>query len=196
VIETQLSLQGKSSKLLSQEMTKLRLTPYIDKSAALGTFIIDKKGDRYFTHGGVDEGFVSQYIGSLENGNGVVVMTNGYNTALYEEIINSVAIVYNWKNFYSPVVKKIVPVNDSILASYEGKYQLTPQFMLTIKKSGNSLEVIPTGQDADKIYPESNDTFFAKSIEAQVKFVKDEKGIVTKLILSQNGRNFEGKKIE
>jgi CubicO group peptidase (beta-lactamase class C family) len=56
VIETQLSLQGKSAKVLSADMTKLRLTPYIDKSAALGTFIVDKKGGKYFTHGGVNEG--------------------------------------------------------------------------------------------------------------------------------------------
>jgi hypothetical protein len=66
VIETQLSLQGKSAKVLSADMTKLRLTPYIDKSAAFGTFIVDKKGEKYFTHGGVNEGFVSQYFGSLE----------------------------------------------------------------------------------------------------------------------------------
>jgi CubicO group peptidase (beta-lactamase class C family) len=105
VIETQLALLGKSNKVLSKEMTKLRLTPYIDKSAAFGVFIIDNNGTKYFRHGGVDEGFVSQYVGSFEGGNGVVVMTNTYNTALFEEIINSVAYTYHWKDF-SSVTKK------------------------------------------------------------------------------------------
>ncbi len=43
IIETQLSLQGKSNKILSPETTRLRLTPYIDSSAALGVFIIKKE---------------------------------------------------------------------------------------------------------------------------------------------------------
>ena len=68
VIETELSLAGKSQKVLSKKMTELRLTPYIDSSAALGVFILNKEGRKYFTHGGVDEGFVSQYVGSFEGG--------------------------------------------------------------------------------------------------------------------------------
>lgn len=42
IIETQLALEGKSAKVLDQQMTKLRLTPYIDKNAALGVFIEDR----------------------------------------------------------------------------------------------------------------------------------------------------------
>jgi CubicO group peptidase (beta-lactamase class C family) len=99
IIETQLALQGKSNKVLSQEMTKLRLTPYIDNSAALGVFIIKKDEQTYFQHTGVDEGFVTQYYGSMEGGNGVVVMTNTDNTAILNEIIKSVATVYGWKGF-------------------------------------------------------------------------------------------------
>jgi CubicO group peptidase (beta-lactamase class C family) len=59
VIETQLSLRGKSNKVLSQKMTKLMLTPYIDSSAALGVFITKEGSEKYFSHGGTDEGFVS-----------------------------------------------------------------------------------------------------------------------------------------
>jgi phage/plasmid primase-like uncharacterized protein len=102
VIETQLSLKGKSQKVLSKDLTKLRLTPYIDDKSALGVFIINKNGVKNFEHGGVDEGFVSQYIGTFEDGNGVVVMTNTYNTALFDEIIRSVALTYGWKNAYTP----------------------------------------------------------------------------------------------
>ena len=102
IIETQLALEGKSNKVLSQEMTKLRLTPYIDNSAALGVFIIKKGEQTYFQHTGVDEGFVSTYYGSMEGGNGVVVMTNTNNTAILNEIIKSVATVYGWKGFVNP----------------------------------------------------------------------------------------------
>jgi len=48
-----------------------------------------------------NEGFGSEFVGSFEDGNGVVVMMNnatGWNF-LYE-IIYSVASTYNWKNGY------------------------------------------------------------------------------------------------
>lgn len=122
VIETQLSLKGKSQKVLSRDMTTVRLTPYIDDKSALGVFIINKNGVKNFEHGGVDEGFVSQYIGTFEEGNGVVVMTNTYNTALFDEIIRSVALTYEWKNAYTPEIKKERYIKDEDLKSYLGKY--------------------------------------------------------------------------
>jgi len=42
IIETQLEYEGRSTKVLSQQMMKKRLTPYIDSSVALGVFIIIK----------------------------------------------------------------------------------------------------------------------------------------------------------
>jgi CubicO group peptidase (beta-lactamase class C family) len=97
IIETQLSLQGKSRKVLSKEFTTLRLTPHMGE-AALGVFIDTKPSGKYFQHGGANEGFRSQYFGSLENGNGVVVMVNSNNGEIMQEVIRSVASVYGWKD--------------------------------------------------------------------------------------------------
>lgn len=135
IIETQLSLTGKSKKVLSPETTRLRLTPYIDKSAALGVFIIEKGNEKYFNHDGSDEGFVAAYFGSMENGNGAVVMANTDNGSLLYEVINSLASVYNWKDFYTPKIKQVVTVNNDILKSYVGNYKLYRNtFMLCLKK--------------------------------------------------------------
>ncbi len=195
VVETQLALQGKSHKVLSKEMTVIRLTPYIDSSAAFGVFI-NKKGIKYFKHGGVDEGFVSQYVGSLAGGTGVAVMTNTYNTALYDEIINSVAITYGWNNYYNPTIKNIVQIDDNTLEAYIGQYQLTPNFILTVTKVGHQLMTQATGPEIIEIYAEADNKFFPRSFEAQIEFIKNDQGVVTKLILHQNGRNVEGKKIK
>jgi CubicO group peptidase (beta-lactamase class C family) len=126
VIETQLSLKGKSQKILNSEMTKLRLTPLIDNnSTAFGVFIINKKGIKYFNHGGVNEGFVSQYVGSFEGGNGAVVMTNTYNISLCEEIIYGIASAYNWKNYIPEIRKeKIITIPNKLIDTYIGKYKL------------------------------------------------------------------------
>src|SRR5579859_1891559 len=123
IIETQLSYAGRSAKVLDQSFTRLRLTPYVDSTAALGVFI-SKAGDvRYFQHGGANEGFRSQYYGSEDGGEGVVVMVNSDNGAVMSEIIAGVATVYGWTGFYHPVVKTIYPMKPEQLAAYEGRYR-------------------------------------------------------------------------
>jgi CubicO group peptidase (beta-lactamase class C family) len=100
VIETQLAYAGKSHKVLNQQMTNLRLTPYVDKNAALGVFVeIFPDSTKYFEHGGDDEGFVNVYYGSFEGGNGLVIMTNTSNgNLIIPEIVNSIARVYGFKD--------------------------------------------------------------------------------------------------
>ena len=195
IIETQLAYQGKSSKVLSQQTTQLRLTPYVDSSAALGVFIIKKGADTYFNHGGSDEGFLSVYYGSLTNGNGVVIMVNSDNGAILEEVANSVATVYSWPDFYKPITKKLVVVPESILETYVGAYELAPKFILTITREKNRLFGQATGQGKFESFAESENKFFPKEFEAEVEFVKDDSGKVTKLILYQGGRKTEAKKI-
>lgn len=92
-IETQLSLVGKSNKILSKEMSEKRL------ENNFGVFLIDYNGTKYFAHDGENEGFVCSYIGSTEDGNGIVVMTNGSNIKLVYEIVSSIASLNNWKNY-------------------------------------------------------------------------------------------------
>lgn len=196
IIETQLSYQGRSNKVLSQQSTKLMLTPYIDQSAALGVFINTMGADKYFQHGGANEGFRCQYYGSLENGNGVVVMVNSDNGAILSELVNSVAIVYQWKDFYKPLIKKTITVADEILESYTGEYEFIPQFIIIVTKENNQLKAWATGEGKFDIFPESQNKFFYKIVDAQLEFIKGEKGKIIKVVLYQNGRQFEGKKIK
>lgn len=185
VIDTQLSLLGKSQKVLSKEVTALRLTPYIDKAAALGVFVMEKNGVRHFQHGGVDEGFVSQYVGSLENGYGVVVMTNTYNTALFDEIITSVASVYNWNNYYSPVIKKEIVPEQKDLQAYPGQYTIGEfQYSIVQKSDGLYMDVskVPYWNGPLwKIHFADPETFFVAETDAKFKFIKDAGGKITGL---------------
>lgn len=172
VIETQLALLGKSERVLSKKMTALRLTPYIDSSAAFGVFINNKSGSKYFSHGGVDEGFVSQYVGSLDGGDGVVVMTNTYNTALFDEIINSVAKTYNWENFYSPVVKKEIILPDSLRKLYVGKYKIGNN-TLTVESRSDGIYLDVGNNTLWKIRFTDNTHFFFVEQKMDLNFVVD-----------------------
>jgi hypothetical protein len=51
IIDTQVSLEGNSSKVLSWEFIKRRVTAY-KENAALGVFIRNTNGEEYFTHRG------------------------------------------------------------------------------------------------------------------------------------------------
>ncbi|WP_415327926.1 serine hydrolase [Chryseobacterium sp. MMS23-Vi53] len=93
IIETQLSLLGKSNKILTKEMSVKRI------ENNLGVFLNDFKGTKYFSHSGGNEGFVCYYIGSIEDGNGLAVMTNGNNFKLIDEILLSIASLNHWKNY-------------------------------------------------------------------------------------------------
>ena len=137
IIETQLSYQGNSSNVLTPEMTKLRHT-HVLEDAALGTFVNSRVTGslKYFNHNGGNEGFQCTSIGCRDNGEGVVIMTNSDNGSLiYEEIANSVATVYKWKDYYLPEIKKIVDIDTTLLNEYAGKYILDGNTAI-IKKTG------------------------------------------------------------
>ncbi|MDB5135334.1 MAG: serine hydrolase [Mucilaginibacter sp.] len=197
IIETQLAYEGRSHKVLTQQITKLRLTPYVDKQTALGVFIEDFDGTKYFGHGGSNEGFRSQYYGSLQDGNGVVVMVNSDNGNIIPEIVNSVAKVYGFKGLYrSKLVKtSMLKVADSILQSYTGKYELAPDFILTITKNGTQLFGQPTGKSKFALFPETENKFSIKEEDIEIEFVKGDKGTIEKAVLYQNGPH-EARKIK
>ncbi|MBX3239654.1 MAG: serine hydrolase [Chitinophagaceae bacterium] len=196
IIETQLSLQGKSNKVLSPETTRLRLTTYIDSSSALGVFIIKKGNEKYFNHDGSDEGFVAAYFGSMENGNGAVVMANTDNWSLLSEVVNSLASVYNWKDFYTPIIKKVVTVNNEILKSYVGNYKLYRNTLnVTLEKEGLVLRF--DNKTKYKIYFTSDTDFFMLEMAgSEVKFTKDKNNKVIGFDIDDNGRKVQAVKIE
>ncbi|WP_347220012.1 serine hydrolase [Chryseobacterium sp.] len=100
IIETQLSLLGKSNKILSKKMSIRRL------ENNLGIFVQNYNGTKYFGHSGGNDGFVCHYIGSLEDGNGIVVMTNGVSMQLINEIVSSIANLNQWKNYPLKPIKE------------------------------------------------------------------------------------------
>ncbi|MBA3694518.1 MAG: serine hydrolase [Acidobacteria bacterium] len=98
------------------------------------------------------------------------------------------------KRLESPAVTN--KADPKIYDQYVGEYQLAPNFVLTVTKEGDKLMGQATGQPKIELLPESDTQFFVKEVNAQVSFVKDEKGVVTALILNQNGQKIEGKRIK
>jgi CubicO group peptidase (beta-lactamase class C family) len=179
VIETQLAWEGKSSKVLTPEMMTLRLTP-VSGDAALGCFVNSRVTGsvKYFNHNGGNEGFSCTAIGSLENGYGVVIMTNTDNGSIIEEIANSVAIAYNWKDYYLPETKQVIEIPDSVAKRYAGKYDNNGQ-PVSFRQSSSGLEVNALGDVWWPVMFTSMTDFFIREFRGNLKFIVDENNSVT-----------------
>ena len=86
-------------------------------------------------------------------------------------------------------------VPEELLQQYDGKYQLSPNFVLNISKEGDRLFVHPTGQSKSEVFASSQNRFYSKIVNAQITFNKNETGEITSLTLHQNG-NHEAKRIK
>ncbi|MBO9151369.1 serine hydrolase [Chitinophaga sp. GCM10012297] len=91
---------------------------------------------------------------------------------------------------------KEATVEDKILDTYVGKYQLKPSFVISITKEEGRLYAQATNQPRHELYAESATKFFMKAINDRILFVKNEQGSPEKLILFQNGQEMPGKRID
>lgn len=86
-------------------------------------------------------------------------------------------------------------VAPGILKMYEGKYELNKNFILIVTEQEGRIFVQATGQPRAEIFPMSETKFYAKIVNAQLEFNKDEKGVVTGATLFQNGQQMPAPKI-
>jgi D-alanyl-D-alanine-carboxypeptidase/D-alanyl-D-alanine-endopeptidase len=67
---------------------------------------------------------------------------------------------------------------------------------MTVTRDGERLFAQLSGQPKFEIYPSSPTRFFWKVVDAQVEFVRNNAGKVTKAIHHQGGRTFDAPRID
>ena len=82
------------------------------------------------------------------------------------------------------------------LKEYVGKYELTPSFVIEITTKGEKIYAQATGQQRFEIFPESEDAFYLKAVEARTVFTRGEDGTVKSMTLFQNGQEVPGVKMK
>ncbi len=96
--------------------------------------------------------------------------------------------------FELPAVAK---VDTRVYDDYLGKYDYGGgKVILTVTREGDRLFAELTGQPRMEIFPKSPSEFFWKAVRAEVGFVRDAAGKITKAIHSQAGNRLEAPKIE
>ena len=185
ILEMQQAYQGKSSKVLNQEMVKLHVTPY-KNDVAMGTFIQNRNGEKYFDHTASNEGFSGLFIGGLTNGKGAAIFVNSDDATIAFELVNSIALAYNWVGFRKPEEITTLPVNDTITSKYIGEYILDG-FFSEIKKGKDGLYLWADGINS-KMYFTSSTDFRNLELGGTKTFTFDNAGTVTGYSNTINGR--------
>jgi CubicO group peptidase (beta-lactamase class C family) len=179
-------------KVLSPASLQKMTTPFLNDYAC-GVAVHVEKGHKLIDHGGGIEGFNTQLSYYPDDKLTIIALSN-LNGGAPGAIATNLAATIHGEKVVLPSERKEIKLPTKTLAQYVGDYQLSPNFSLNIRLEGDQLISKATGQGDLKIYPESETMFFTKDLDAELEFVKNNKGEVTHLILHQNGHDTKGAK--
>jgi CubicO group peptidase (beta-lactamase class C family) len=103
-IEVQLSVHGRSNRVLSKSTVQEMLNPVGIGDFAVG-FMMHRRGQGwYMHHGGTNQGFVCLLVAHKLRGYGLAVMTNSLRgQAIIDEIRDRIERVYGWDSLDEPL---------------------------------------------------------------------------------------------
>ena len=124
----------------------------------------------------------------------MIVLSNVDNVNAGNIARDLVAITYGLP-FKAPVERTSIVVKPEVLAHYVGRYQIAPDFILTVTLENGQLMTQATGQNKLEVFAESETKFFLKAVDAQLTFGKDAEGKVTDVTLHQGGQDRKAPRI-
>ncbi len=178
-----------SELILSNESKNEMFTPGM-KKYGYGFFIDEYKNKKRVWHNGRIFGFVASFMRFYEDSLTVIVFGNNDRDNV-DQIAHELTQITLGEtiNLSDPVE---ITVDPAIYKNYTGVYELSPAFAITIITEDNKIFAQATDQEKYEIYPEAENKFFYKIVEAKIEFFKDENGNVNKLVLYQSGRELPG----
>jgi CubicO group peptidase (beta-lactamase class C family) len=162
---------------------------------ALGWHIFARDGKEIIWHNGGTGGYRS-FVGYDPKARvGVVVLSNTFTNAGVDDI--GVHLL----DARAPLIKppkehKEIDVDPKLFDGYVGRYQLAPNFIISVTREGDRLFAQATNQAKLEIFPEGERDFFYKAVDAQITFEIGSQGRASALILHQNGANVPAQRIE
>lgn len=177
-------------KVLTAASLAKMTTPF-KQDYAFGLGVSTNDGHKMIAHDGGIQGF-NTFLGYFPDDKLVVAVLANLNGPFADQIARNLAKVAHGETVVLPVDRKEVTVSSEILKGYVGTYELTPRFSLTITLEEGQLVSQGTNQPKVPMFAESETMFSLKLVDAQIEFVKNEKGEVTSLVLHQNGRDIKG----
>jgi CubicO group peptidase (beta-lactamase class C family) len=170
-----------------------KMTKPFKNDYAFGLAISTNHGHKVIEHGGGIEGFNTQ-LSYFPDDKLVVAVLGNLNGRFPGEIAAKLADIAHGVKVVPISERKEVIVPPKVLADYIGTYELAPTFSIVMTLEDGHLMTQATGQPKFQLFAESETMFFLKVVDAQVEFVKNDKGQVTHMVLHQGGRDLKGVK--
>jgi len=169
---------------------------------ALGWHIFPAAGDDGIVvwHNGGTGGYRS-FIGyDPKTRLGVAVLANASTNAGVDDIgvhlLRPKSPLLDAAAFQSPKERKAIAVDPKLFDRYAGRYELAPNFILTITREGDHLFAQATGQPKFELFAEGEKQYFLKVVDAQISFEVDAAGKTPALVLHQMGRDMPAKRMD
>ena len=164
-----------------------------ERDVSLGWFVASRFEDEVIWKSGGTGGYAT-FIGySTKTRRNFILLSNA---ADYDANTNTGLHFVN-AAYDLPKLRRTVPVDPNVLASYAGRYMLTPAFVLTVRADGGRLFVEATGQLEYEVFAENDTNFFYRVVDAQITFDRPDTGVTQPLTLTlhQNGRDRPGRRL-
>jgi CubicO group peptidase (beta-lactamase class C family) len=176
----------------AQKLALAERRPRADqRDVASGWFVASRFGDELVWKDGGTGGYAT-FIGySTKTRRNCILLSNAAdyasNTALGTHLVNAA--------YPLPKLRREVQVDPAVLATYAGRYEISPTFILTVRPDGGRMYIQATAQAEFEVYAESETEFFYRVVNAQVTFDRPEGGVAPSLTLHQNGKHMPGKRL-
>ena len=193
-IEVQRALRGESP-IISRELAEEMLTLHVG-SYGLGLALQGEGEDLAFSHGGDIEGYHNFLFAYARRGQGVAVMTNAQNGSyLYQEILRSVAIAYDWPHLKPSVIRPVqLPVES--LNGFTGRYVFNNILPVQVTVEDDHLRMAGDDGRIFLWYPDSDHHFIDVVTGWELEFVFDEKNVITGAVIGMAGAGLKGEKTD
>lgn len=164
-----------------------------------GWVINDMRGAEEIAHGGGLHGFISYLSRYPADNISIITLTNTLPTMEQldpNQVANEIAEYLLWEKL-SPQesYSSDFTLDTNIINDYVGRYDYGNSMILVVTTENNQLFAQMSGQPKFELFPSEEDEFFWKAVEAKIKFVRDETGIITHGIHTQGGNDLEVPKI-
>ena len=176
-------------KLLSAASLAKMTKPFKDDYAC-GVGVRTVNGRRVIDHGGGIEGF-NTFLAYYPDDKLTVVALSNLNGGAPQQIVSQLAAIARGEKVELPSERKEISVAPKILEQFVGTYQLAPKVNMMITIEGGQLISQVSGQGKVPLFATSETKFFPKVVDAEIEFGKDDKGVVTHLVLHQGGRDMK-----
>jgi hypothetical protein len=151
--------------------------PLVEPHGGVGFSLINKRGERYFEHGGWNEGFCGEIIGHARSGKGVVILINANQPDFMHEVVRSVMRAYDWPGVSPP--HKQVPMDPSAMRSLTGRYKGGSDYSVNIVVRDGKLFREPLREPATELVHIGEGVFVSRMDERRRRFVPDSTGSMT-----------------